>query len=215
MTDTIDTLEYIKVSDARKNIGEHLDEAAKKGIRIALTKHGKPVAGIVPYADLETLEQADEIAFAEMDAEGVTEQLAGLSVNDPGHVFAAPTMGTTEPVGMECLPLVEDTADKITPFLTGQIAARMQDSGLALEPSVFMAIQDIVTRSIHDTFDGKIMPNLPRVQVTAMTVAPAASPPATARAIYGGRVGVFEPVESPKSMFVAPDPGALHPKPDG
>jgi len=49
--------EMIPVSEARSCFGKLLKRAEYKGDRIVVSVHGEPVAAIVPYDDLQSLER--------------------------------------------------------------------------------------------------------------------------------------------------------------
>lgn len=52
----------ISSTQARENIGELIDLAARDKERVIITSHGKNVAAIVPIEDLEQLESAEDLA---------------------------------------------------------------------------------------------------------------------------------------------------------
>jgi prevent-host-death family protein len=51
--------EEIPVTQARADFAELVNRVSYGGERIVMTRHGKPLAAIVPPADLERLEQLD------------------------------------------------------------------------------------------------------------------------------------------------------------
>lgn len=50
------------LSDARANFPALVNQAAEEGLRVVITRHGKPAAAIVPIRDLERLREADNSA---------------------------------------------------------------------------------------------------------------------------------------------------------
>jgi prevent-host-death family protein len=50
----------IPVAEAKTHLSEYLTISYKEGIRIVITKRGKPFAALVSIKDLKNLEQADE-----------------------------------------------------------------------------------------------------------------------------------------------------------
>ncbi len=54
----------IPVTQARSDLAELVNRVAYSGERVMLTRHGKPLAALVPVADLEALESPTEIGFA-------------------------------------------------------------------------------------------------------------------------------------------------------
>jgi prevent-host-death family protein len=54
------TLETIPITGARSDLPALVDQAHYKGARFAIAKHGKPVAALVSYDDLERLEALED-----------------------------------------------------------------------------------------------------------------------------------------------------------
>ena len=50
----------LDVTKARQAFAETVNQVAYKGERVLIQKHGKPVAGLVPVADLELLEWLED-----------------------------------------------------------------------------------------------------------------------------------------------------------
>jgi len=207
VTNRIETIEYIPVSEARSKIPTLIENAVKKSRRVALTRHNVPIAGIVPYADLETLEREDEIAFEEMDAErdmervGEVDHLKEQALAPADVIFMRGTtasQGTAPPTGLgiaalvgaamgrstetsaDCLPIGAESTDRNAFFLTGQIMARITDAQLGLAPVTVQAIQRIVGRTLHNTFDQTTLPNFPATLWPTPEVPAAGGIPATA-----------------------------------
>lgn len=59
-----DTPDSLPVSDARARIAEVVGAAQHAGTRTVLTKHGRPVAAVVPIADLDRLRELDDAGRA-------------------------------------------------------------------------------------------------------------------------------------------------------
>lgn len=57
----VPTGEYA-LSDARAKFPALVNQAAEEGLRVIITRHGKPAAAIVPIRDLERLRDADSSA---------------------------------------------------------------------------------------------------------------------------------------------------------
>jgi prevent-host-death family protein len=51
----------ISLGKARENFAEIVNEAAYGGIRTVLHKHTKPVAAVIPIADLELLQELERL----------------------------------------------------------------------------------------------------------------------------------------------------------
>jgi prevent-host-death family protein len=49
-----------RISEARETFSETVNRAAFGGERVVLTRHGKPVAAVVPLADLDLLEALED-----------------------------------------------------------------------------------------------------------------------------------------------------------
>ncbi|MEL6322205.1 MAG: hypothetical protein AAFQ57_16405, partial [Cyanobacteria bacterium J06626_14] len=113
-----------------------LKRASDSGVRIGLERHGQPIAGIVPFADVATLEEIDARAVEIADA-----QEAGA-----------------EQVQM----VLQGDVDRYVAYVTGQIDARLADSGLIEDQSLLTEIQGIVAHSIQASLDPETAPNAPR-----------------------------------------------------
>ena len=61
-------MEHIPVSQARSNFAEILVRAAYQEERIVITKHGKEIAALVPFADLKKLESMEAVSTVDKDA---------------------------------------------------------------------------------------------------------------------------------------------------
>jgi prevent-host-death family protein len=66
----------IPVTQARAEFADLVNQVAYGGERIVVTRHGKPIAALVPAADLERLEQADA---------GAVIRLAGDPTSQPAQ----------------------------------------------------------------------------------------------------------------------------------
>lgn len=51
------------MTQARADLADLVNRVAYSGERVMLTRHGKPLAALVPVADLESLERRGEIGF--------------------------------------------------------------------------------------------------------------------------------------------------------
>lgn len=69
LDDILKTYEVRPVTEVRSGIGPLADEVAYRSVRVVLSKHGRPVAALVPIADLAQLHTADRKTFAEMAKE--------------------------------------------------------------------------------------------------------------------------------------------------
>ena len=74
-------LETVASSEVRENIRTYLERASNLGHRVVITRHSKPVAAIIPYLDLQRLEEEDRVAFYEMMAEPDAGDKADEGVN--------------------------------------------------------------------------------------------------------------------------------------
>ena len=52
----------VRVSDARRNLAEHVNRVAYGNERIVFTRHGKGVIALVPIADAELLQRLEDEA---------------------------------------------------------------------------------------------------------------------------------------------------------
>ena len=68
-----------RISEARGEFSDLVNRAAFGGERVLLTRHGKPVAAIVPVHDLELLEALEDRA----DLDSVREALADPANAEP------------------------------------------------------------------------------------------------------------------------------------
>ncbi|UCM88473.1 type II toxin-antitoxin system Phd/YefM family antitoxin [Streptomyces marincola] len=59
----------VTVREARAHLTDHIDRA-EEGVPTVITRHGAPVAAVVPIADYEALEEAADIVLAR-EAEAV------------------------------------------------------------------------------------------------------------------------------------------------
>lgn len=53
-------MQEMSTAEARKNLAELVNRAAYTGERTVVTRHGKPVAALVPVADLELLSALED-----------------------------------------------------------------------------------------------------------------------------------------------------------
>ena len=60
-------MERIPISQARSNFAEILVRAAYQEERIIITKHGKDIAALVPFADLKRLESMEAVSTVDED----------------------------------------------------------------------------------------------------------------------------------------------------
>jgi len=132
---TTEHIECIPVSSVREDFSNVLKRSSELGIRIGLMRHGQPIAGLVPFADVATLEEIDARAVEVADS-----QEAGL-----------------EQVQM----VLQGDVDRYTAYVTGQIDARLADANLIDDPGVLKKIQDIVSLSIQASLDPNVQPNPP------------------------------------------------------
>lgn len=72
---------HINVSEARDGFADLVNRAAYGGERVLVSRRGKPVAAIVPIADVELIERLED----EMDLLAVREAIA-----DPEHAATIP-----------------------------------------------------------------------------------------------------------------------------
>ena len=63
----------INTISARANFSDVVSRAAYGKERVVLTRHGKPVAAVVPLEDLEALERLEDELDAEMGAVALAE----------------------------------------------------------------------------------------------------------------------------------------------
>ena len=68
----------VRVSDARRDLAEHVNRVAYRNERIVLTRHGKGCAVLVPVADAELLQRLED----EADLAILRERLADSEVTD-------------------------------------------------------------------------------------------------------------------------------------
>jgi prevent-host-death family protein len=54
------SMTHLPASEARKQFAAILNEVEFKGGRVVLDRHGKPVAAVVPFEDLELLERLED-----------------------------------------------------------------------------------------------------------------------------------------------------------
>jgi prevent-host-death family protein len=85
----------IPVTQARADLADLVNRVAYTGERIMLTRHGKPLAALVPVADLESMERRSEIGF-ELPRPDVPAQ-ADPARSDTGQSGAAPPGAAPEP----------------------------------------------------------------------------------------------------------------------
>lgn len=57
-------IEEMSIEDFRRGLADVVGHANYAGRRIVLTKHGKPVAGLVPIRDLDRLREIDATSAA-------------------------------------------------------------------------------------------------------------------------------------------------------
>ncbi len=70
----------VRVSDARRELAEHINRVAYGNERIVFTRHGKGVVALVSVADAQLLQRLDDDA----DIAVLRERLEGSDV--PGYV---------------------------------------------------------------------------------------------------------------------------------
>ena len=68
----------VRVSDARRDLSEHINRVAFGDERIVLTRHGKGVVALVSVADAEYLERLED----EEDMAILSERLKDTNVSD-------------------------------------------------------------------------------------------------------------------------------------
>ena len=73
----------VRVSDARRDLSEHINRVAYGNERIVFTRHGKGVVALVPIADVELLQRLEDDA----DMAILRERLADDDVS--GHIAHA------------------------------------------------------------------------------------------------------------------------------
>ena len=71
----------VRVSDARRDLSEHINRVAFGDERIVLTRHGKGVVALVSVADAEYLERLERIEDEE-DMAILSERLKDTNVSD-------------------------------------------------------------------------------------------------------------------------------------
>lgn len=85
LADILATYETLPVSEARSGIGPLADDVAYRSVRAVLTKHGRPVAAMVPIADLVALHRSDAQALRAMAAAADAQDAHLAEPDDPDH----------------------------------------------------------------------------------------------------------------------------------
>lgn len=156
MSDQFNFAETIPVSDLRGDLRGFIESAGQKGVRIAVTRHGKPVAAIVPFSDLETLDRLGEQAFERMEAEADKEtahneetvslaNLLGESDPEPAQAIAAAL-----PMG-KAANLDEHVWDSIAAFVLRDVTqqfAIIPDTALCSRADILTTLTNAVTKSL-------------------------------------------------------------------
>jgi prevent-host-death family protein len=65
---TLDVIKKITAMNARKNLGEVLEEVYYRGDQYVIERAGRPMAAIVPLAQLEAWQMQRDAFFATIDA---------------------------------------------------------------------------------------------------------------------------------------------------
>lgn len=68
-----------RISEAREDFATIVNKVAFGGERVRLTRHGKPVAAVVPIEDVELLEDLED----EIDIELARQALAEMETDPP------------------------------------------------------------------------------------------------------------------------------------
>ena len=68
----------VRVSDARRNLSEHINRVAFGDERIVFTRHGKGLVALVPIADAELLQRLED----ESDVEIARQRLKDTNPSD-------------------------------------------------------------------------------------------------------------------------------------
>ena len=63
----------LKASEAKSDFGPMLERVHYHGERVRITKHGRPMAALVPIEDLELLERLEDAADLELVREALSE----------------------------------------------------------------------------------------------------------------------------------------------
>ena len=79
----------INTISARANFSDVVSRAAYGKERVVLTRHGKPVAAVVPLEDLEALERLEDELDAEMGAAALAEWQAEGKLTVPWSAVKA------------------------------------------------------------------------------------------------------------------------------
>jgi prevent-host-death family protein len=86
----------IPVTQARTDLADLVNRVAYTGERVTLTRHGRPLAALVPMADLDALERRSEVG-AEGRAETGSEIGFGLTQVEVAGAAAGRTEGAEVP----------------------------------------------------------------------------------------------------------------------
>ncbi len=88
--------EEIPVTQARADFAELVNRVVYGGERIVVTRHGKPLAALVSAADLQRLEELDQVAAATTvvrmtrSGSGATERRLDIAAHDQPSGGATP-----------------------------------------------------------------------------------------------------------------------------
>ena len=82
-------MDTINALTARAKFSDLINRAAYGKERVVLTRHGKPIAAMVPLDDLETLEQIEDTRDAQLGAAAHEEWLAGGKTTIPWSTVKA------------------------------------------------------------------------------------------------------------------------------
>jgi prevent-host-death family protein len=75
--------EHVPVTQARAELSDLVSRVAFTGQRIILTRNGKPLAALVPVADLEAVEAEGAVDAAQEAMDGSPRRF-GIARHDPG-----------------------------------------------------------------------------------------------------------------------------------
>ena len=95
--------QVMAVTTARENLAEVIDDVRTLGRRVALSRHGKPVAVIVPVEDAEAIEVAEDALDKAAAIAALGAYLEAPQTRDAMAVFGgnADTPGVSYTVGVE------------------------------------------------------------------------------------------------------------------